>query len=846
MQAKTRREFLRDTAICGAALPLLCSGVPGLAEASSENLHVRIDLGNQPWRFAKLDAFPWAKDPGFHDHAWAEVGVPHCFNDSDTYQNVSQNQAYRGPASYRTMFTIDPKHKGKRFLLEFESVDVGAAVYVNGTFKPGNTEVKQYQEVTHVGCFLPFALDITDEVHFDSDNLIAVRVSNADQSFFTWPGFGTFLGLGMGFGGIVGRVYLHIVNPVHIPLNVYSPLNSWGTHFGTTSIDGTRSNLKFRVNVRNDAAQDKEVALVTRVLDADGKVQLTLRASHAIATKSNHVFEQSGEIQDAHLWYPANSPHGTPYLYQVMNSLEIDGKMVDQVVEPFGIRTITWDGDYGYVNGKKHLLRGFGLRNSYPALGAAVPTELQWRDMQLIAEGGGNALRIGHFPPALEIVAACDAYGILMIADSGDDEWLLHGEPALTYKREYDRDMIVSFRNHPSAAVWESNNGLASKNAKDFYSAKTTEDLVEQWDTIQPRIVSSRDTSDYWPKDRRIMIGYTANYKKIEGSPSINMECYYRGEARFDYEHEKEFADFFVKQYNSNIQGKACGWIHWMLAEAMESPFMPFLNGKTYQKALGSCSLDGNRLPKLVYRVFQTAIWTPFEKKPGVVLQSHWNYSGIQTVDAWSNCPAVELFLNGKSKGKKEPDPQSRCTWEGIQFEAGELKAVGLDTNGKPACTDRRETAGEPHKILLRAEPGLTKPNGEQFHVMANGTDVALVTATVVDAKGLWCPTADENLRFSVAGRGQYRGSYNFYVDPEQLATYHGPGDPELQAEGGLMRIAVRSTFEPGAVRVTATGAGLHPGTVTFNTVPADRARSVQSARASLGRLLALGGYQSA
>lgn len=816
---KTRRDFIRDLAVCSVALPLLSSDAQSFAASNTASAAREvINLGNTPWRFAKLDMFPWAKETDFHDSAWQEVAVPHCFNESDTYQNISQNQAYRGTAWYRKRFRVDPKHKGRRFLLEFQSVDVGAAVYVNGTFKPGNTGVKQHQDVTHVGCFLPFALDITKEIRFDADNVLAVRVSNADQSFFTWPGFGTFLGLGMGFGGIVGPVNLHIVDPVHIPLNIYSPLNQWGTNIGTVAIEGNAAALRFQVNVENNSEAPKDVSLTTRVLDANGRVQLTLLARHTIAAGSAFLFDHSGKVGNPQLWYPANSPYGAPYLYRVVNTIEAGNGHVDSVAEYFGIRTITWDADYGYVNGKKHLLKGFGLRNSYPALGAAVPAELQWRDMELIAQGGGNALRIGHFPAALEMIAACDAYGILVISNSGDDEWSLHGQPALTYKKEYDRDMMVSFRNHPSLAVWESNNGIASKKATDFYSPAVTEELVDQWDSLQPRIVSSRDSSDFWPKDRRIMIGYTANYKKVTTSPSINMECYYRGEARFDYAHEKEFADFFIKQYNSNIQDRACGWIHWMLAEAMESPFMPFLNGMTYQKALGSCSMDGNRFPKLVYRIFQTAIWTPFTRKPGVVLQSHWNYSGMQTVDAWSNCPQVELFLNGSSKGTRTPDAQSRCTWENIDFEPGELKAVGLDNTSKAVCSDKKQTAGAPHQILLNVEPRVVKPGGEQFRINANGTDVAIVTATIVDARGIWCPLADQNLHFSVAGQGIYRGSYNFYVDPEELATYHAPGDPDLQAEGGLMRVAVRSTFQPGAVHINASSAGLKPGTATYTT----------------------------
>ena len=239
--------------------------------------------------------------------------------------------------------------------------------------------------------------------------------------------------------------------------------------------------------------------------------------------------------------------------------------------------------------------------------------------------------------------------------------------------------------------------------------------------------MESRDTSDYWPEDKKIMIGYTAHFKKIAGSPSINLECYYRGNARFDYAHEKESADFFTRQYVSNIRDRACGWIFWMLAETMESPFMPYLNGMTNQKSLGSCAMDGNRFPKLPYRIFQNALWVPFSRKPGVALQSSWNLSGIQNVDAWSNCPQVELFVNGVSKGIRIPDAEMRCTWQALPWESGTLKAVGLNHAGNQVCSDERRTSGSAHSIQLSIEPQLNKPDGRQFRVRANGSDVVLV-----------------------------------------------------------------------------------------------------------------------
>jgi hypothetical protein len=236
------------------------------------------------------------------------------------------------------------------------------------------------------------------------------------------------------------------------------------------------------------------------------------------------------------------------------------------------------------------------------------------------------------------------------------------------------------------------------------------------------------------------------------------------------------------------------------------------------QKSLGSCAMDGNRFPKITYQIFKSALWVPFSIRPGVALQSHWNLSGVQDVDAWSNCPSIELFLNDVSQGVRQPDKNVRCTWKGITWQSGTLKAVGLDVNGRPVCSDIRQTAGAPHQIVLTAEPRLTKPSGETFRLIANGSDAAIITARIVDAQGIWCPLADNNIRFKVSGPGSYRGSYNFYITPGKPLGYHAPGDAELQAEGGLMRIAVRSTFEPGSVQVTAEADGLGSGATSFAT----------------------------
>lgn len=756
----------------------------------------------------------------FDDTGWQTVGIPHCYNEQDTYLNTSTGErCWRGEAWYRKKITIDGKDRGRMFFLEFQGVNIGAAVYVNGTPIRSNTKVEQPEAVTHVGSALPFVVDITPYLRYGEENQIAVRVSNAEGTFFTWPGFGTNEGFGQAMGGIVCPVYLHKKNKVHIPFDSYSPMGKWGTYFGTVSATKDKAEVRFQVNVENAGTEACDVELRTYLKDAKGKTALAFKDTRHAAGGQTVLFDRTGVVERPHLWYPIGTS-GTPYLYTVENEVYVDGRLVDRQSRPWGIRQITWDEDFCYVNGEKCFLRGFGYRNNYPGLGAAVPTAFWWNDVARIARCGGNTLRVGHQPPFPEVFEACDRYGILLVVNSGDNEWALKDEPAITYKREYDRDVMVTYRNNPCVVIWESNNGLAYDGEK--YLPSYTLEQVKKWDYIQPRLVQNRDGyPPEWDKDEPVVIGYTNRYEKVEGSPSWNTEVYgtnWSGLpswciARFDYDNEKEFSMDYVENYFDNMDKRACGWINWMLAETYGEGYTIYLNGMRNQKSLGSCAMDGNRFPKLLYRIFEKAVWVPFDERPGVALQSHWNFRGLQDVDAWSNCPYVELFVNGVSRGIVEPEARTRrCTWKGILWEPGTVKAVGLDERKRPVCEDEIASAGEPYALEVEIEEPAAKPDGERFELKANASDAFIATVRVVDKEGRWCPFADNQLRFEVEGEGVYKGSYNFYVTEGKPLEYHAPGDTELQAEGGLMRVAVRTTFKPGKITVKVSSDGLRSG----------------------------------
>lgn len=764
--------------------------------------------------------------PGFDDSAWEQVGIPHCFNEFDTFLNATTGErCWRGEVWYRKALKIPNSYKGKRVTLQFYSVNIGMAVYVNGTPIKGNSAVEQPAPVTHVGSSIPFEVDITPYIEYGKENTIAVRVSNLRNTFFTYPGFAENEGFGQAMGGIVGKVLMNVTENVYIPSNCYSPHNQWGTYHGTISANKEQAVVRMLTNVTNSKEKPVRVELITKILDADGKCVLKRSDRNIIGPHATTTFDHTDTIANPTLWYPIGLS-GTPYLYDVVYEVKADGKTTDRHSERMGIRTITWDKNHCYVNGELCILRGFGNRNLYPGLAAGLPEAFQWQDVARIAACGGNTLRVGHQAPYLDSFRACDEYGVLLIVNSGDNEWALKNEPALTYKREYDRDLIIAYRNHPCVAVWESNNGLPWDGER--YWPEYTRQEVEKWDFIAPRLVLNRDGfPEHWDAANPIVIGYTNRYEKHPDYPSLNTEVYgtnWSGNpswciARFDYDNEKAFSQYYVENYLHDIRNKACGWIDWMLAETYGEGYTIYLNGMRNQKSLGSCAMDANRFPKLKYRIYQKALWIPYDKQPGVALQSHWNYSGTQTVDAWSNCPQVELRLNGISKGFVTPHPETRrCSWEGIEWEPGKLEAIGLDADGREVCSESVQSAGEPYAIKVERYIAPSKPDGTDFPLLANGSDAFVITATIVDREGNTCPRADNMLTFSVEGEGTFKGSYNFYVTPDKDLSYHSPGDTELQAEGGLMRIVGRTTFTPGKITVTVSSPGLVSGSCSFKS----------------------------
>ena len=834
--------MMKKTLIAAAAVLMAaawCSADTYTGEASNR---LDINMGVTPWKFFKGDPIG-VTTVGFNDAAWTTVGVPHTVNDSDTYTNCQTGSwnSYSGMMCYRKHFTLSASFADRKVFIEFEGANMGAAVYVNGTFIPGNNTLNP--QCTHVYGFVPFIVDATPYLHFDgTDNVLAVRISNSAGQLYNDPGFGGEPRFGQADGGLFRPVWMHITDKVYVPANVYSVVNNWGTCVGTVSATDALATVRLMTNVQNENTTAQTVTVTTKVVDAANTVVLSMDQTQAIGPGANYVFDQSGNVTNPHLWYPAASPWGTPYMYKVYHIVKVGGTTLDVFTSPLGIRVITWDKNFPYINGHAHYMPGMSGRYSYPALGSAVPDNLLWQDAKLTAACGGRIWRPGHSTCAHEFVEACDAFGVMLDQPSGDGEGAFQAAnlrpTTVALKTELHRDMIVRDRNNPSILMWEvTNAGIVDSLATSLKA------LAKLWDPISYHAQSDRSYLDGCTNgisdviecsDDGCEIGEKMN-SACTNFPSFGAEGWDAGPdrvARFAWDYELQFAGSYIQNWKNSVEANAFGFAHWYLAEA-PGETSSFLGDSRNTRSFGTSVMDAGRLPKLLYRIYQVAL-TPYSIRPAVFLAHHWNRSGTVQVNAFSNCPKVQLLLNGTNLGVKTPNPWNiasnetenqnttnlpyQCWWS-VAWQAGTLRAEGLDSLGNVVCFDEKKTAGNPDHIVLTVDSQVVKPDGTQFAITANGTDCATLLAQVVDAAGVLCPTASSIVTFSVSGPCVYRGGTDAFVTDGPAYSYHAPLDPNLSAEGGVCKVAVRSTFTTGTVTVTASSPGLTSGTASYTVV---------------------------
>lgn len=362
------------------------------------------------------------------------VALPHTWNAQDA---LSGDAAYlRGVGNYTRMLHVPAEWRGRRLFLRFEGANTVADLFVNGRHRG-----------THRGGYGAFLFEITDGVVYGAENTLLVRVDNA-LHLDVMPLVGDF----NFYGGLYRGVELIATDALCIsPLDYASP----GLYLTQRHVSAERADVSARLLLDNAAAAAAcEVRLAVR--DGERVVAERRRRITALAGASEVTLDFT--LERPHLWHGRRDPH----LYTVEAELWRDGRVIDAVQQPLGVRSLRFDPAEGFfLNGEHLTLRGVCRHQDRAGAGNALLAEHHAEDMALIAEMGANAVRLAHYPQAREVYDLCDRYGFIVWAEipfvgpgGYADKGFVDSESFRANGREQLRELIRQHYNHPSIAMW--------------------------------------------------------------------------------------------------------------------------------------------------------------------------------------------------------------------------------------------------------------------------------------------------------------------------------------------------------------------------------------------------------
>jgi beta-galactosidase len=740
-----------------------------------------------------------AAQPAFDDSAWAPVTLPHDwgvtlpFVDNPAYvpsgkpddEDLRAAHGYKplgrefpdtSVGWYRKTFALPAADAGKRLSIEFDGAFRDALVMVNG-----------YVLGQEDSGYSPFRVDITDIANVGGDNSLVVRVDASIGEGWFYEG-----------AGLYRHVWLVKTAPVHV--------RQWGV-FVRAKIDGT---LSIDTDLINESDAPAAYELLQTVLDGQGKPVLTPMAAQGRLP----AWERQSLSQTAQLPNPAPWSIETPHLYSLVTEVKVGGAVVDRFVTPFGVRSIAFDADKGFLlNGQPVKLKGTCNHQDHAGVGAAIPDALQvWR-LEQLKSMGCNAYRAAHNPPTPELLDACDRLGLLVIDET---RRMSSDEASLD---ELER-LVRRDRNHPSVILWSIGNEEPQQGtARGAKVARTMKRLVNRLDPTR-QITAAMD-SGFGEGITEVIdvIGFNYRHEKMDDFharfphiPIIGTESASTVSTRGEY--ARDDSKSYVPAYDTEHPWWATTAEKWW-SHAADRPWMgggfiwtgfdyrgeptPFNRWPSISSHFGA--LDTCGFPKDNY--FYYRAW--WRSEPLLHLLPHWNWEGRegQPVAVWvhSNCDRVELFLNGKSQGSRDVVRNHHVEWS-VPYTPGVIEAHGYK-GGKLILRERRETAGPAAALRLTAD----RPR-----LAADGQDVAILKVEVLDAKGRLVPRADALVSFALAGPGQVIGVGN--GNP----TSHEPDvASQRKAFNGLCQAIVRTRRgEAGELRVTASAPGLKAASVSL------------------------------
>ena len=772
----------------------------------------------------------------FDDSEWRHLNLPHDWAIEGPF-NIDYNGStgklpYWGIRWYRKTLELSQDDAGKQIYLDIDGAMSYASVWCNG----------QYVGGWSYG-YASFRLDLTPYIKAGQKNVLAIRLDNPDDTSRWYPG-----------SGIYRNVWLVKTSPVHV--------EQWGTFVRNQQVDSEIAVMEMGVNIENHAGKDVQVKLQTSVYlqGKDGRPvgeEVTQSMTKDIAIKKD-------SWSSARFQFKVDKPKlwdiDTPNCYVAVSRVFMDGKEMDSYETPFGIRTIEFTHNQGFMlNGQKVAIKGVCMHHDLGALGAAFNEVAAERQLRIMKEMGANAIRTSHNPPAPELVALCDRMGLMMQLELADT-WQ-KGKRKNDYNLLFDdwseadmRSLVRHYRNHPSVIMWSIGNEMPDQTtdqgviiARNLTAYCHDEDPTRptslgcnKRDAVFRDIVNQVDIFglNYFHKTYPVFKEQnpTRRYHASETSSATSSRGEYFFPVTTDVNDSR--SGFQLSSYDMTTIGWGCapevqfkmneeysfmsGEFVWTGFDYLGEPtpynkdltnLLNFSDPNELEKArkeleeLGKIKtpsrssyfgiVDLCGFPKDRYYNYKS-YWRP--DVPTVHILPHWNWQErigeITPVHIYTSGDAVELFLNGKSLGRREKaHSYDRLTWDDVRYEPGSLRAIAYK-NGQKWAEELVETTGKPAALQVTAE---------KTELKNDGTDLSFIRVAVVDSQGRVVPRSKNHLKFSVTGPAEIIATDN--GDATSLLPFQLS---ERDAYNGLALVILRSQYmKQGKVVLTVESKGL-------------------------------------
>jgi beta-galactosidase/beta-glucuronidase len=780
-------------------------------------------LFNSNWKFHKGD-IPNGQDIGIKTNDWRSVELPHDWSIEGPFsEEWASATGYLpgGTGWYQKSFAAPADWKSKHVFVYFDGVYKNSTVWINGHYL-GNRP----------NGFISFQYELSKYLKFDAPNILTVKVDHSQYADSRW-----YTG-----SGIYRNVYLVVQDPIHIA--------QWGVQFTTPKVSKEQSETNTSVSIVNHTSKKSLTTIECKLVDPKGVLvakatkQIQLAASDSITTNL------SLQVEDPQLWSVDN-----PNLYKLTVTLKSNGKVTDEWNDQVGIRNIRFDANQGFfLNGQNLKLKGVCIHDDAGALGVAVPEEVWLRRLKLLKEAGSNSIRMSHNPHADYLYKLCDQLGFLVIDEAfdewevGKNKWIKGWNVGVPGKDGYSqyftqwsavdlRDMILRSFNRPSIIMWSIGNEIDYPNdpysheilntgrnpqiygkgyLPDHPPASRLGELSKQLVTVAKKYDTSRPITAALAG---VVMSNTTTYPE-----NLDVVGYNYQEYRYEEDH-KAYPSRIIYGSENGMQLSA-----WNAVDSNQYISAQYLwtgidylgeAGRWPERSNRAGLLDLGGFPKPEY-FFRQSLWS---EKPMIYIGTstvpktedrgiwshrraapHWNWKQGDTVrvNCFTNCTEAELFLNGKSLGRKSlSDIKNRIMYWDMVYEPGVLTVKGYNEKHSKAAgtavTDTLKTSATAYAIKAYEEKTSLNAKSAVRHIVVQ----------VVDENGVPVYDAENEITVLIDGGAKLLG-----LESGRSNSHEDYKANKRKVYQGRLLAYVQVGEQAKGVKITLASPGLKPAEI--------------------------------